>query len=336
MKKKMILMIVLLLAVMTAAGCGGNGLEDYKKAVDKTSQIERGQSSAEFTLNMDFYTNGMLPEEIAKLNYYSEMSGSFQSAFDKAANQMIARSYLNLGGLGIDFDLYENGDELFLKLPIAGKYIRMGDVIRGADAAIKPEDTPELISEDTRKALSRMWVDLMNQDNVFKGKDIVLSTPDGEVKTTVYTITLTDEEFKTAAGNAADIFSKDENLKKNFSSYAEKASGQKITGKWKPDQFFSDMKEWLKECRLENFQYTAYVDIDGYIVNETLEFKLKRNATSQGEPETINYKLDMKNWDINKKQQFEFPVLTEDNTIKTENMKETMPSLFKDLFPDHQ
>jgi hypothetical protein len=88
----------------------------------------------------------------------------------------------------------------------------------------------------------------------------------------------------------------------------------------------------LKEDTVEKFQYTAYVDIDGYIVNETVEVKIKRDTAEQGEPKSIRFKLEMKNWDINKDQKFEFPVLTDENTMKSNDLDQTMPSLFKDLF----
>ncbi|MGB4437625.1 MAG: hypothetical protein WBJ13_00045, partial [Sedimentibacter sp.] len=83
---------------------------------------------------------------------------------------------------------------------------------------------------------------------------------------------------------------------------------------------------------VESFSYTAYVDIDGYIVNEMIEFSLKvinpENAGLSG----VNYSLNMKNWDINKEQSFDFPVLTEENTIKMDDMDESMPDMMEDLF----
>ena len=116
MKRKLALIMVLLVTVLTAAGCGNNGLADYKKAVDKTDQITKGQKSGEFSMTMNFNSEGMTQEDINELNYYRNMSGSYQSVFDHSKNQGIYRNYLNLGGLGFDFDLYNGRIEFNFQL----------------------------------------------------------------------------------------------------------------------------------------------------------------------------------------------------------------------------
>jgi hypothetical protein len=214
MKRNIALIVVLLITVLAVTGCGNNSLGDYKKAVDKTDQIVKGQNSAEFSTTLDFNTEGMTPEAINELNYYKNMSGSFRSVFDSSSNQGIYRNYMNLGGLGFDFDLYQNDDEIFAKLPIVGKYMRLDDMMKKAGQST--EKPSKLISEDTMKALGAEWVGMLKQEDVFKGKDIVLTTPDGEVKTKVYTITLNDAQVKSLEENALAILSKDENLKANF------------------------------------------------------------------------------------------------------------------------
>jgi len=309
MKRKLALIMVLLLIVLAAAGCGNNGLADYKKAVDKTDQITRGQKSGEFSLTMDFNTEGMTQEDINELNYYKNMSGSFRSAFDHSNNLGIYRNYLNLGGLGFDFDLYQNGDEKFVKLPIVGKYMKMDDLLKEATQGM--EEQSIMISDETFEALSAEWVGMLKKEDVFKGKDIVLTTPDGEVKTTVYTITLNDSQVKALAENSINILSEDITLN----------SGE----------FVAEMKEHILKEAIESFRYTAYVDIDGYIVNETIEVNIQREALEQGEPKTISFNLELQNWDINKDQKFEFPVLTDENTMKNDDLDQTMPSLFKNL-----
>ncbi len=320
--------MVLLMTVPAVTGCGSNSLGDYKKAVDKTDQILKGQNSAEFSTSLDFNTEGMTAEAVNELNYYKNMSGSFRSVYDSRSKQGIYRNYMNLGGLGFDFDLYENGDEKFIKLPIVGKYMKLDDVLKEAEQS--PQKPSELISEDTMKALGAEWVGILKQEDVFKGKDIVLTTPDGEVKTKVYTITLNDAQVKSLEENALTILSKDENLKANFETVMEKKADQ--TKRVSFEEFINKAKEQLQEDTVENFQYTAYVDIDGYIVNETVDVKIRRDAAEQGKPKSIRFKLEMKNWDINKDQKFEFPVLTDENTMKSNDLDQTMPSLFKDLF----
>lgn len=332
MKRRIALMIVLLVTVLTVAGCGNSGLADYKKAVDKTDQITKGQKSGEFSMTMDFNTEGMTQEDINELNYYRNMSGSFRSVFDHSKNQGIYRNYLNLGGLGFDFDLFKNGEEMFFKLPIVGKYMKMDDIMKEAIQSTENPSTEEyskMISDDTLETLSAEWVGMLKKEDIFKGKDIVLTTPDGEVKAKVYTITLNDSQVKALAENSINILSKDENLRNYFEDWMKKNEDQ-ATADF--DDFVAEMKAHILQDTVERFQYTAYVDIDGYIVDETVEVKIEREALEKGEPKTIAFHLEMKHWDINKDQKFEFPVLTVENTMKTDDLDQTMPNLFKDLF----
>jgi len=328
MKKRTLLILILLIAALTAAGCGNNGLADYKKAAEKTKLITKGQCSADFSLNMDFNTEGMSREEISELEYYKSMSGSFRASFDEENDLGIYRNYLNLGGLGFDFDLYQNGEEVFVKLPVVGKYMKLEDMLNQAGQT--PAEQSPLISEDTLETLGAEWVGMLKKEDVFKGKDLVLTTPDGEVKTTVYTITLNGSQVKAFEEKAIDVLLADENLRSNIESMIRvKADGKKSIDF---DHIAAKLKEHILNDTVESFQYTAYVDIDGYIVNETLEIAMKRDARLPGEPAAIRFRLDMKNWDINKDQTFDFPELTEDNTMKSESLKESMPPLFEDLF----
>jgi hypothetical protein len=262
------------------------------------------------------------------------MSGSFRFAFDESRNQGIYRNYLNLGGLGFDLDIYQNGEELYARLPIIGKYIKMNDLLektREIKANGESGEPPsKMISDKTLEAIKGAWVGMLQEKDVFKGKDIVLTTPDGEVKTTVYTITLSDSQFKAFEEKAINILSEDENLRSSFKElkgrYRNHADGADY------NEFVSKIKEYIMKDTLGSFRYTAYVDIDGYIVNETIEMTIERDAKETGEPESIDFNLEIKNWDINKDQTLEFPELTEENTLKAEDLDQTMPSSFKDLF----
>ena len=93
-----------------------------------------------------------------------------------------------------------------------------------------------------------------------------------------------------------------------------------------------DIVSSAEKFMVENLSYIAYVDIDGYIVNEIIDISLKTIDAEKEGIIGINYYLDIKTWDINKEQKFEFPTLTDENTIKTDEMKENMPSGIEDYF----
>ncbi len=333
MKKKLTVLLFLLPVLLMATSCG-NTFTDYKKAVEKTGRIEKGQSSAEFSITMESNTEGMSTEDRNRLSYYSSMNGSFQSVFDYSRNQGIHRNYMNLGGLGFDFDVYQNGEDKYAKLPVIGKYLRLDDLLKKAGekkgSAENEEASYKMLSDDTLEALGEEWIGMLQEKDVFKGKDIVLTTPDGEVKTTVYTITLNDSQFKAFEEKAIVILSGDKNLRssykeiiRTYADYTEEADFNEVVAK---------MKEYLMRDTLNRFRYTAYVDIDGYIVNETIEMEISRDAKGPGEPKLIRFNLDVKKWGINKDQKLEFPELTKENTLKAEDLDQSVLSSFKDLF----
>lgn len=327
--KKIIIAILAMMLVFSLTACNTDSLGEYKQAAEKTDQITKGQTSGEFSLVTDFNTDGMTPEEIKELYYYKDMNGKFNISFDDESEKSIFRNYLNMGGLGFDFNLYINGDEMFVKLPVVGKYMKL-DEIQNSISTEQKEEVNNIVSEETLKAVTSKWIGLMKEDDVFKGKNIVLTTPDGEVKTTEYIIKLNDEQIKTLVSECSDIISRDENLREFYKKYIEENAETEENKTF--DDVLSDLKNGIDKFNVESFSYTAYVDIDGYIVNEMIEFSLSFIDTEQSGLSGVSYSLNIKNWDINKEQSFDFPVLTEENTLKMDDMDENMPDMMEDLF----
>lgn len=325
MKKIMIILLAAIFALSLAA-CNTDNLAEYKKALDKTDQITKGQFSADFTSKMDYNTDNMTAEEIKDINYFKDMNGSLNAVFDDEVEKIILRNYMNFGGLGLDFEMYINGEEMVMKLPVVGKYIKLDEMQSSANFNEETYNAA-IISDETMKAIADKWVGLMKNDDVFKGKDIILTTPDGEVKTTEYTITLSDEQIRTLVKESLEIAEKDTTLKQFYDKYVVININEEG---FKFEEMIKSLKDNIENYNIESFKYTALVDIDGYIVNENITFaikSIKADLFLRG----VEYNLDMKNWDINKNQNFVFPELTEDNTLDTDNMEE-MPDLMEDLF----
>ncbi|HOH69707.1 MAG TPA: hypothetical protein PLX37_04485 [Sedimentibacter sp.] len=341
MKRKIVFIAAfLLILMMFITACNTNNLVEYKKASEKTDQIVKGQTAGEFITTTEINQDGLTAEEIKELNYIKDMNGSFTAVFDDKEEKSIIRSYMNFGGLGYDFEVYINKEEVSIKLPVIGKYLRIDeDMVSEGEEYYDSEN--QIISEETGKEFAKRWLSLMNDEDVFKGKNIVLTTPDGEVKTTEYTIKLSDDQIKTLLRDSAEILSNDESLKsfyeKNISSNIKKIENdleQKTNGSEQKTfkEFLNDIVNSAEKFKVENFSYTALVDIDGYIVNEIIDISIKAIDAEKEGIIGVNYKLDIKTWDINKDQKFEFPVLTDENTIKPDEMNENMPSVMEDYF----
>ena len=341
MKRKIIFITAfLLILTIFITSCNTNNLVEYKKASEKTDQIIRGQTAGEFTTTTEVNRDGLTAEEIKELNYIKDMEGSFSLVFDDEKEKSIIRSYMNFGGLGYDFEVYMNGEEVSIKLPLIGKYLRIDEKMM-SEGEEYYDGGSQIISEESRQDFTKKWLSLMNDDDVFKGKNIVLTTPDGEVKTTEYTIKLSDRQIKSLLNDSAEILKKDQSLEsfyeKNIRSNIEKIEdelAQNTAGSEKQsfEEFLNNIVAGAEKFKVENFSYTAHVDIDGYIVNEVIDISLKAIDAKKEGITGMNYKLDIKTWDINKDQKFDFPVLTDENTIKPDQMKDNMPDIMKDYF----
>ena len=341
MKRKIIFIATFLLILMIfITSCNTSNLVEYKKASEKTDQITKGQTAVEFTTTTEINQDGLTAEEIKEFNYIKDMNGSFTAVFDDKEEKSIIRSYMNFGGLGYDFEVYITGEEVSIKLPVIGKYLRIDEEMVSEGEEYYDSEN-QIISEETGKEFAKRWLSLMNDEDVFKGKNIVLTTPDGEVKTTEYTIKLSDDQIKTLLRDSAEILSNDESLKsfyeKNISSNIKKIENdleQKTNGSEQKTfkEFLNDIVNSAEKFNVENFSYTALVDIDGYIVNEIIDISIKAIDAEKEGIIGVNYKLDIKTWDINKDQKFEFPVLTDENTIKPNEMKDNIPDAMKDYF----
>ncbi len=332
MKRKItIILTLLLISLMLLTACNTNNLAEYKKAFDKTEGITKGQTLGEFTITTEINQDGLTAEEMKELNYVKDMESSFSVMFDESAEKKIIRNYMNFGGLGYDFEVYINREEMSLKLPVVGKYLRIDEKMISENEEYYHAGA-KIISDGTKTEFTKKWLSLMNQEDVFKGKNIVLTTPDGEVKTTEYTIKLNDEQLKTLVKDSAEILLKDESLKAFYEKNININTGTEEIVNKSFEEFINDILRGAEEFNVENFSYKALVDIDGYIVNQIIDISLKAIDAQREGVIGIHYNLDIKTWDINKDQNFEFPVLTDDNTINTDEMKENMPAGMEDYF----
>lgn len=329
MKKIIIVVLVLVLIAATMTACNTDSLEQYKKAFEKTNQIRRGQSSGEMSVKLDFNTEGLSQEDINEINNYREMSGSFNIIFDDEAEKAIFRNYINVGGLGYDFDMFLNGKEAAMKLPVVGKYIRIGEV---QQSDMDMESYDQIISNDTMKQISEKWIGLMKEEDVFKGKNIIITTPDGDVKTTEYTIVLSNEQIEEFILDVIKIVSEDDKLKSFYDENVIIKNDDKDVD-ISFDKVLEDVEYSIDKFKIDNFKYTALVDIDGYIVNENLTYSMS-STDEKITLKSAEYNLDIKTWDINKEQTFNFPDLTEENTLETDS-SEDLPSLMEDLFKNN-
>ncbi|WP_432407616.1 hypothetical protein [Wukongibacter sp. M2B1] len=329
--KRVLLFLLSVVFLISLAACKNDDFDAYIKAVNKTNEIKRGQQSKDLKINMDFDMEGLSDEEIKKLSYFKSLNSKFNITFDNDLNKSIGRNYFNFGGLGFDMTFYRNGEESFIKMPILGKYLLLDESL--IDTYLKDEEIDKeekkCISEKTIKELGEKWIDTIKRDDVFAGKDSVMSTPEGEVKVTEYTIKLTDEQFKKLLTESGDILLKDEKLKETIDEYVRRI--REGESDFNFNDAISNFKEGIEESEFENLSYIAFIDIDGYIVKEIIEFSIRFRGQKYEGMNGFEYYLETNSWDIEKDQKFEFPELTKENTMDIDEIDKGIPFIFENL-----
>lgn len=334
--KKILLIVLSLILIVSLVACKQNDFEAYMKSVSKTAEIKKGQQSIDYKMNIDFDTEGLSPEKIKDLNYFKNFESEFNLTYDDELKKNIARNYFNFGGLGFDAVFYYDGEKSFIKMPIIGKYLVLDEKLfdNYMEDTELANSEKEYISKEAIEKVEQKWLDMITRDDVFAGKDSIMSTPDGEVKVTEYTIKLTGEEFKNVINESADILLNDEVLRETIKEYIEKSTEDKID--LNLDEVIEDFKDGMKYSKIEDISYVAYIDIDGYIVKENIEFEMNFKNSEEHRMNSFKYFLEINRWSIEKEQEFNFPELTEDNTLNTDEVDQGVPFMFENIFEKNE
>ncbi|MTI47513.1 MAG: hypothetical protein FH761_06710 [Firmicutes bacterium] len=325
--KRILMFLMVLVTALSLVACGEEDMATYKNAVNKTNEIMRGQSSYEITVNQEFNIDGLTPEEIKDINYFKKMVLESRSQFNSDKKKVIAHNYSNFGGMGFDTDFYMNNDEVFMKMPIIGKYMNLQGLLKKED----DEANEQIISQDTIQKIKDNWIGILNEEDVVSGEKSLLSTEEGEVKATLFSISLTDKQIKKLVNNTINDLLDDNNLTRmmeKFVNYEEKSISL--------DEIVNKIRESISSSNITDFKYQVYIDIDGYIVQSNMTMEIEYPDAEIGEIKSQEINMITNVWDIEEEQSFNFPSLTEDNTLQQSEINQGIPFMFEDIFKDEK
>ncbi|KJS17280.1 MAG: hypothetical protein VR69_05425 [Peptococcaceae bacterium BRH_c4b] len=171
----------LIILVLLAGGCTADSLQSYLHVLKKTEQVNKGQMLVQFSHTMDFNGPGLTVEDRKNLEMFKEKKGTFTKKFDRDKRLSMLDGHVDMMGMGFDFKAYCDGDRTVLMLPMFTKYL----VVEA-----KPGTEKEPVTADTDKKLETLWNGLLNSKNVTRKEGKLISTPEGEVKTTAYNVAL--------------------------------------------------------------------------------------------------------------------------------------------------
>lgn len=310
MRKALIILLAISI-LFSFTGCNKSDLKDYGEAVEKTDSITSGKTETNIGMDFDFNTEGLTPEETIGFNFLKNIEIKSNMKFDLEEEKYISNNNFSLGGFGFDAKLYMNGQEAYLQMPMADKYIDLSP----AENEETEELNNEFITAETQEKIDSKWMNLLQEDNVFSGKDTTMDSPDGDVKVKEYTINIEDDKLKEFMEFLVDVVSEDKKVKERLNNNMNVSNGIENTSN---DDMFEMLKEMVKEIAIEDFSYVAYVDIDGYVVNEDTEIDVNFNNNEMINGITLTMESDI--WDIDKEQEFNFPKINEDNLLKEEDL----------------
>ncbi len=329
LRKKIIVLFMVLVLLVTLMSCSKDYLQEYKDAEQKTSQIQKGQESIEFKVENEFNSEGLTLEKIKSLNYFKTIDMELQITYDDIQNKVIARNYSNFGGMGFDSVFYKNRDKMFLKMPMIGKYLDLENMeINTSDneenGQVKSFDEyKDYVSKEDIKKIQEKWNQILNEDDVLKGESTVLSTPDGEIKTTHFMIDLSEEQIKELVDFSVDIFLSKESFEELITIQNNNLSKEEINTAYK------QMKNNINKINFNDFSSDIYIDIDGYIIREDISCNIEFKDEDNNKLNSTKFSLEINRWSIEKDQQFNFPILTEENTLNNDNLNQGVPFMFE-------
>ncbi|HBH13185.1 MAG: Uncharacterized protein XD91_0709 [Clostridiales bacterium 38_11] len=306
MKKNqsMKLLVTVLILMMSLAGCSTNALLDYKNATQKTDDITRGKMSLSIKIENSFNTQGLSEETISNLKNFEKIEMSMISSFDNDQTKSVNDVYLNQGGMGLDTMIYSVEDFAYIKLPMINGYIKID--LNGL------EMTPSIDTSGTESLIKRItkeWTELLETENVVKGEKSIMPTADGEVKVTIFTVSPTEDQLRLFLKKTISILRSEKDALEKFLQLANTDDNLDF------DTLINGVEVEIEEMEKITFNTVAFIDIDGYIVKESIEIYFENYDPKPGQVSKRTVVISQENWDNEMEQNIVIPDISSDDLL---------------------
>lgn len=313
-------------------GCmAGEGFDDYMKAVNQTEEMTHGASKIEVEINSEFnqdFLSELSQEDRYEIQQMNHFEFEIEKHFDRSNHQSIIDAYAYMGRLGMDFKVYQtSADQWYVKAPFSASLyqLNVNDFIK--DNASKASENASKASENASQevdyqtfftSLGDDWNDLLVADNIFVGEKTLIQNKDGDVKATRFSVKPTKEQLSIFLKQIREALLKNPEVFKSFIKGFDQES----------ELSESDYKELintlLNAMTIEKYEEVAYVDVDGYLIEETVNITLNFNEIESGvialERQIISFKTT--HWDIEKEQNLNFDVISKSPIEPIENLED--------------
>lgn len=336
-KRSISLVLIVILAASMLWGCSDKSYEDYKAAVLKTESVKKISGETDVNIKMDIETEGLDDKVKKNINMLKDIKVENVFKKDKNLAMNVSDIYVSLGGFGFDVEYYDDGEKPFIKMPMMEKYVYLSDFEKlsngGVSEATTDDANPvvfknpkEFISEESIERIGELWNDSVQKENVFKGSESLIDTPEGEVKATKYQIKYSDKLFKELVGETIKIIANDPKITdKDMNLF-------KIGDDKKDKTIEAAVAIMLENMTINNFTVENYIDIDGYIVKEDIVVDIGIKGEGKGHMSNFQMVISSKYYNIEKDQEIEIPNKSELQFLGDEELENGLPKLFENMF----
>jgi hypothetical protein len=321
-----------LIFLLVLSGCSKNPLKTYNSAVEKTENITRGKFSVTVNVENIFNKEGLDDETLKTLRYLEKIETSMFSSFDKNESRSKNDIYLKIGNLGFDSKVYSIEDEAYIQIPALNKYIKLNL----ADIKFEELEKEQGINTDSieglMKRISKEWTDLLETDNVVKGERTIMQTEDGDVKVTKFSVSPTEDQLRLFLKKVIAIFRSEKEGLQQFVELFRLDNNYNIEKTENNEEMnfeilIKAIENELEEMEKITFSSVAYIDIDGYIVKETIEIVFENYDPKGGQIEKRKVQITQENWDNEMEQKIILPEIPAESIISIDDF-EGMDTIF--------
>lgn len=302
-KKRLMLLIGVLIFILT--GClHGEDFEAYRAAVAKTDAVNSGRARTEIQVESTFNQDALDASLPAELKTFENYLFTMEERFNHQANQSIIEIFYYNNALGTDLYLYQVGDgKMYLKVPFINALF---------DVNAQPQGNIGGFS----KAVGEEWQRMLKAENIFRGEKTLIKNKDGDVKATKFTVKPSALQL--------DVFMTQLRLalikhKTEFVALAKEMElGEGIT----EEVFVTIVNAMMDAITITGYEEVAYVDIDGYVIEEKVIIDLRYANTPEVnnlfETQRITFTHTL--WEIERKQPLDFSAMNQLEILPLQNL----------------
>jgi hypothetical protein len=312
-----IMLVICFILILT--GCmGGEDYASYLNAIKKTEDIQSGVDKVEVVVQSTF--NEALLQKVDKedadaFRQLGLVKVTLEERFNHTDNQSIYDVFYYSNTLGMDFKVFMKGpSEIFLKLPFMSDVYAIGETFEGFS------EEPEALTTFF-KGVGLSWSSMLKAENIFIGEKTIITNDDGEVKATKFSVKPTSAQLDSFLRQLREEILANKGTLFTYLKDMQYTDGEEVMTE---SDFETIVEAIFNSMAITRYEETAYVDLDGYIIDEmvTIELKYATSETFNNLFDTQTISIHTTRWDIERAQKLDFSILETAEIKPIENLNE--------------